>query len=81
MIVRLIVVVCVNVPETPVIVTEAAPVVAVALAVKVATLVEVVGLVAKVAVTPDGKPEADKLTLPVNPPEGVTDIVLLPLVP
>ena len=38
-------VVCVNVPETPVIVTDVVPVVAVLLAVKVTTLVPVVGLV------------------------------------
>lgn len=79
--VREIVVVCVSVPEVPVMVTVAVPVVAVLLAVNVTTLVDVVGLVPKVAVTPEGKPDADKLTLPVNPPEGVTVIVLLPLVP
>ena len=79
--VRLIVVVCVSVPEVPVIVTEAVPVVAVLLAVNVTTLVEVVGLVPKAAVTPAGKPEAERVTLPVKPPEGVTVIVLLPLVP
>jgi hypothetical protein len=79
--VRLIEVVCVNVPDVPVIVTVAAPVVAVPLAVSVSTLVEVVGLVPKLAVTPAGKPEADKLTLPVKPAIGVMEMVLLPLVP
>ena len=64
------VVVCVSVPEVPVIVTVEVPVVAVELAVKVTTLVEVVGLVPKEAVTPDGNPEADNVTLPVKPPEG-----------
>ena len=64
------VVVCVSAPDVPVIVTVEVPVVAVELAVKVATLVEVVGLVPKLAVTPAGKPEADKVTLPVNPPAG-----------
>ena len=68
-------------PEVPVIVTVAVPVVAVLLAVSVSTLVEVVGLVPKLAVTPAGSPEADKVTLPVNPPEGVTVIVLVPLPP
>ena len=73
-------------PEVPVMVTVEVPVVevpvvAVALAVKVTELVEVVGLVPKLAVTPDGKPEADRVTLPVNPPEGVTVMVLLPLLP
>lgn len=79
--VREIVVVCVSVPEVPVIVTVEVPVVAVELAVKVTELLEVVGLVPKLAVTPAGNPEADKLTLPVNPPEGVTVMVLLPLPP
>jgi len=76
----------VRLPEVPVMVTVEVPVVevpvvAVALAVKVTELVEVVGLVPKLAVTPDGKPEADRVTLPVNPPEGVTVMVLLPLLP
>lgn len=61
-----------SVPEVPVIVTVKVPVVAVLLAASVTTLVEVVGLVPNVAVTPEGRPEADKVTLPVNPPEGVT---------
>lgn len=68
-------------PEVPVIVTVEVPVVAVALAVKVTELVDVVGLVPKLAVTPEGRPEADRVTLPVNPPEGVTVMVLLPLLP
>ena len=63
------------------IVTEEVPVVAVELAVKVATLLPVVGFVPKLAVTPDGRPDADKLTLPVNPPLGLTVIVELPLLP
>ena len=62
-------------------VTVEVPVAAVALAVKVTELVEVVGLVPKLAVTPKGKPEADRVTLPVNPPEGVTVMVLLALLP
>jgi len=70
-----------SVPETPVTVTVAVPVVAVLLAVKVRTLVEVAGLVPKAAVTPEGRPEADRVTLPVNPPEGVTVIVLVPVPP
>lgn len=76
-----IVVVWVSVPEVPVIVTVEVPVVAVALAESVSTLVEVVGLVPNVAVTPAGRPEAERLTLPVNPLVGVTVIVLLPLLP
>ncbi len=64
------VVVCVSVPDVPVIVTVEVPVVAVVLAVNVTTLVDVVGLVPKLAVTPLGRPEADKVTLPVNPPDA-----------
>src|SRR5262245_3867972 len=75
------VVVWVSEPDVPVMVTVKVPVAAVALAVKVTVLVEVVGFVPKVAVTPEGKPEAERVTLPVNPPEGVTVIVLLPLAP
>ena len=65
----------------PVIVTELVPVVAVELAVKVTTLVPVVGFVPKLAVTPDGRADVDRVTLPVKPPLGVTVIVELPLVP
>ena len=65
----------------PVMVTVDVPVVAVALAVKVTTLVPVVGLVPNVAVTPAGRAEVESVTLPVNPPEGVTVTVLFPLVP
>jgi len=79
--VRLTVVVCVSVPDVPVMVTEEVPVAAVALAVNVTLLLDVVGLVPKLAVTPEGRPDADKLTLPVKPPEGLTVIVLLPLLP
>ena len=51
------------------------------LAVRVSTLVPVVGLVAKPAVTPLGRPEAAKVTLPVNPLLGLTVIVLVLLLP
>jgi len=57
------------------------PVVAVELAVKVSTLVEVVGLVPKVAVTPLGSAEVESVTDPVKPFDGVTVMVLLPLEP
>jgi len=76
-----IVVVCVRLPEVPVMVTVAVPVAAVELAVNVTELVDVVGLVPKLAVTPEGRPEADRVTLPVNPLDGCTVIVLLPLPP
>jgi hypothetical protein len=71
----------VSVPDVPVTVTVAVPVVAVELAVSVSTLLEVAGFVPKLAVTPAGNPEADNVTLPVNPPDGVIVMVLLPLLP
>jgi hypothetical protein len=70
------VVVWVSEPEVPVIVTVTVPVVASELALRVTTLAEVVGLAPKPAVTPEGSPDADKRTLPVNPPDGLTVIVL-----
>ena len=73
-----IVVVAVRLPEVPVIVTVAVPVVAVLLAVSVSALVLVAGFVPNVAVTPLGKPEAARVTLPENPPRSVTVIVLVP---
>lgn len=51
------------------------------LAVNVSTLLDVVGLVPKLAVTPLGSADVESVTDPVNPFEGVTVIVLLPLVP
>src|SRR5207237_5602229 len=65
----------------PVMVIVDVPVVAEALAVKVRTLVEVVGLVPNEAVTPEGRADVESDTLPVNPPDGVTLIVELPLLP
>jgi hypothetical protein len=56
-------------------VTVAAPVAAVADAVKVTVSP------LKLAVTPLGKPLAVKVTVPVNPPVGVTVIVLVPVPP
>jgi CDP-diglyceride synthetase len=76
-----IVVVCVSAPLTPVIVTVAAPRVAVLDAVKVSVLVPVVDAGLKAAVTPAGNPLALSATLPVNPPEGVMVIVLLAVAP
>jgi len=69
------------VPDVPVIVTVALPVVAVLLAVSVNVLVVAVLLGLNDAVTPLGRPEADRLTLPVKPFCGLTVIVLEPLVP
>jgi hypothetical protein len=71
----------VKLPEVPVMVTVTVTGAAVVLAVSVNVLVpvELVGL--KEAVTPLGRPEADKLTLLLKPFCGVTVIVLVPLVP
>jgi hypothetical protein len=59
----------------------AVPVEADALAVKVSVLVLVAGLGLKLAVTPVGRPDADNVTFPLKPAEGVTVIVLVLLVP
>ena len=75
------VVVLVKLPEVPVIVTLTVPVVAVLLAVSVSVLVLVVLAGLNEALTPLGRPEAVKLTLPVKPFCGVTVMVLIPLVP
>jgi hypothetical protein len=56
-------------------VTFAVPVVAVADAVNVTTLP------AKLAVTPAGMPVGAKVTVPLNPPMGVTVIVLVVVPP
>jgi len=68
------VVVWLNEPDVPVIVTVVGPpVVAVLLAVRVRVLPE------EDAVTPLGKPAAEYVTVPVKPLDGVTVIVLEPL--
>ena len=74
-------VVLIKLPEVPVIVTATVPVAAVLLAVNVNVLVLAVLLGLKDAVTPLGRPDADKLTLPVKPFCGVTVMVLAPLAP
>lgn len=71
----------VKLPAVPVMVTVTAPVVAVAVAVSVSVLVPVVLVGLKDAVTPAGKPAADRLTLPLNPLSGLTVMVLVPLAP
>jgi hypothetical protein len=79
--VRAIVVLAVRLPEVPLIVTVAEPTVAEPLAVSVSTLMPVVGLVAKAAVTPLGRPEAASDTLPAKPFCPVTVMVDLPEAP
>ena len=62
-------------------VTVNVPVAAVLLAASVSVLVAVVGFGLNVAVTPLGRGDVDKLTLPLNPFCGDTVIVLVPLLP
>ena len=78
---REIVVVFVKLPEMPVMVTVTVPVAAVLLAVSVNVLVLVALLGLNDAVTPLGRPDADKVTLPLKPFCGVTVMVLVPLAP
>ena len=75
------VVVWVSEPEVPVTVIVAAPVTAALLAESVRVLVLVVGFGLNDAVTPLGTPDADNVTLPVNPPFGFTVIVVGTLPP
>ncbi len=83
---REIAVVFVKLPDTPVMVTVTVPVIAVLPAVSVNVLLLAVLLLAVLlglndAVTPLGRPDADKLTLPLKPFCGVTVITLVLLVP
>ncbi len=57
----------VRLPDVPVMVTVAVPTAAVLLAVRVSALVLVVLLGLNEAVTPEGRPEAERLTLPLKP--------------
>src|SRR5260370_37396873 len=66
------VVVCVKLPKVPRTWTENVPMVALLPAVSVNVLVPVAGFGLKDAVTPRGRLEADKLTLPVKPFCGLT---------
>jgi len=68
-------------PLTPLMVTEKFPVAAEPLAVKVRALTVAVLLGLNDAVTPAGRPETDKLTMPIKPFCGVTVIVALLLLP
>ena len=75
------VVVFVKLPDEPVTVTMTVPVAAVLLAVSVKVLLLAVLLGLNDAVTPLGRPDADKLTLLLKPFSGVTVMVLAPFVP
>ena len=52
------------------------PDVAVLLALTVSTLVLVVGLVAKLAVTPAGRPDAASVALPLNPETVMASVMV-----
>jgi hypothetical protein len=71
----------IKLPDVPVTVTVAPPVEAVLLAVRVKTLDVVPGFGLNEAVTPLGRPAAEKLTVLLKPFCGVTVIVLLPIAP
>ena len=75
------IVVLVKLPDEPAMVTVTVPVTAVLLAVRVNVLVLAVLAGLNDAVTPVGKPDADKLTLPLKPFSGVTVMVLALLAP
>ena len=63
-------------PLTPLMVTVKVPMAALVLAVKVKVLVLVVVVGLNDAVTPPGRPEAERMTAPLNPLSGVTVMVL-----
>ena len=79
--VREAVVLLVRLPDVPVMVTGTDPVVAVLLAESVKELVLVVLPGLNDAVTPLGRPEADRATLPLKPFWALTVMVLMPLEP
>ena len=74
-------VLAVRLPEVPVMVTVNVPSAAELLAASVRTLDAVVGLVPNDAVTPVGRPEAARVTLPLNPPAPATAIMSVALLP
>src|SRR5215472_18337241 len=79
--VRESVVLLVRAPDVPVIVTVTVPVVAVPLAVSISALVLAVLPGLNDGVTPAGKPEIDRVTLPLKPFTGFTVMVLVPAEP
>ncbi len=79
--VRESVAVLVKLPEVPVMVTVVVPTVAVPEAERVRRLLDAVGFVLKVAVTPAGRPKEAKFTGPLNPLRGLTGMVVEPDAP
>ena len=67
------VVVAVKLPAVPVMVSVLLPTLAVLLAVSVSVLVFLVGFGVKLAVTPWGKPDTARFTLPLKPYAGTTE--------
>jgi hypothetical protein len=76
-----IVVLLVMVPDVPVTVTVELPSAAPAVALNVSVVVRVAAAGLKVAVTPEGRPETEKVTMPLKPVCGATVMVLTPLPP
>ena len=72
---------CVRLPDVPVMVTVARPRVAVLDAVRVSVLLVVALAGLKDAVTPAGRPDAERATVPLKLLSGVTVTVLVPLAP
>jgi hypothetical protein len=79
--VRVIEVVGVRFPDVPVSLNAVVPIAAVLSAVRVRMLVVVVLVGLKEAVTPDGKPEAERMTVPAKAFLPTTVIVLVTLPP
>src|SRR3977135_543272 len=75
--VRLIAVVLLKLPELPMTVTVTVPEATVLLAVRVGGLVVKALFGANEPVTPLGRPDADKLTLPEKPPWRATVMVMV----
>lgn len=68
-------------PEVPVTVTLKVPVLAELLTVRVSVVLLVDGFGLKDADTPPGRFDAENITLPLNPFDGVMVMVLAPLCP
>ena len=78
---RLILTECDRVPDLPLTLTLKVPVVAELPTVNVTVLLDVEGFGLKVAVTPIGRLDAEKVTLPVKPSVGLMVIVDVPVLP
>jgi hypothetical protein len=78
---RATVVVTVREPDLPVMITLYCPTAAALLATRVSKLLPTVGFGEKDAVTPLGRPETARFTLPTNPKRGLTETEVEPEVP